>query len=150
MLTRDLDFEKAILRDATTGLNFLPAMRENPLDVANPEMLASAKMAAVFTFMKRQFDTIIISAPPLLPVVDGRLLADHADQIVFVMAWRKTPKQLARRALKSLGFSQQKIVGVVMNQVDQTAQADASVYAAEPQLSYAETGCLVLKGRAAQ
>ena len=98
-------------------------------------MLASARMAAVFTFMKRQFDTIIVSAPPLLPVVDGRLLADHADQIVFVMAWKRTPKQLAKRALKTLGLSHQKVVGVVMNQVDARDQATAGNYGAEPSLS---------------
>lgn len=118
VLARNLDFETAVLRDATTNLNFLPAMRESSLDVANPEMLASARMAAVFTFMKRQFDAIIVSAPPLLPVVDSRLLADHADQIVFVMTWKSTPKELARRALKLLGYSQDKVAGVILNQVD--------------------------------
>jgi capsular exopolysaccharide synthesis family protein len=129
VLTRGLDFERAILRDATTGLNFLPAMRENALDVANPELLASARMAAIFTFMKRQFDTIIISAPPLLPIVDGRLLADHADQVVFVMAWRRTPKQLVKKALRCLGISQSKIAGVIMNQVEQVAFVEATGFA---------------------
>lgn len=132
VLSRGMDYERAVLRDAATGLSFLPAMAENPLDAANPEMLASARMAAVFTFMKRQYDTIIVSAPPLLPVVDGRLLADHADQIVFVMAWRKTPKQLARRALKCIGFSQQKIAGVIMNQVEPSALGEAAGFTREP------------------
>jgi Mrp family chromosome partitioning ATPase len=117
ILARDFPFEAAILHDQTTGLNFMPAMRPNALEVANPEALASARMATIFTFMKRQFDTIVISAPPLLPVVDGRILADHADQIVFVMSWRRTPKQLARTALRALGLSQAKISGVMINQV---------------------------------
>ena len=34
------------------------------------------------------------------------------------MTWRRTPKQLARRALKALGYNQQKISGIIINQVD--------------------------------
>jgi Mrp family chromosome partitioning ATPase len=131
VLVRGIEFETAVLRDATTGLHLLPAMREAPLEAINPGLLASARMAAVFTFMKRQYDTIIVSAPPLLPVVDGRLLADHADRIVFVMSWTSTPKQLARRALKALGASRQRIAGVIMSGSDpESAETPATRRAA--------------------
>ena len=82
-------------------------------------------MGTALESLKLQFDTIVIDAPPLLPVIDGRVLADHADQIVFVMTWRKTPKQLARRALKCLGFNHRKVVGVVMNEVDPAILEDS-------------------------
>jgi Mrp family chromosome partitioning ATPase len=62
----------------------------------------------------------------MLPVIDGRLLADHADHLVFVMTWQRTPKQLARRALRCLGTSQSKIVGVVMNGADPALIAEES------------------------
>ena len=65
-----------------------------------------------------------MDAPPLLPVIDARILADQSDQIVFVMSWRSTPKQLARRALSSLGYNQGKLVGVVVNQVDEDLLSD--------------------------
>jgi polysaccharide biosynthesis transport protein len=116
--------ETAILHDASTGLNFLPAMSPAPLEPACPEMLASKQMAAVIAALKQQFDTIIIESPPLLPVVDGRILADYADQIVFVTTWRRTPKQLAKRALQSLGANHDKIAGVVINRVDPVALED--------------------------
>jgi uncharacterized protein involved in exopolysaccharide biosynthesis/Mrp family chromosome partitioning ATPase len=135
VLNRNIDFETAVLRDATTNLNFMPAMRDSSLDISSPEMLASARMAAVFTFMKRQFDTIVVCAPPLLPVVDGRLLADHADQIVFVMSWKSTPKELARRALKLLGYSQGKVAGVILNRVDPSELTVPHMPAGEPVLT---------------
>ena len=92
-------------------------MSPTPLETARPEMLASRQMSEVMHALTRQFDTVIIDGPPLLPVVDGRILADYADQIVFVMTWRKTPKQLARRALQTLGFNHAKVAGVVVNSV---------------------------------
>ncbi len=116
--------ESAILHDGSTGLSFLPAMSPTPLQPASPELLAAPQMDAVLRHLKRQFDTIIIEAPPLLPVIDTRILADYADQILFVVAWRKTPKQLAKKALHSLGINHDKIAGVVINRVDQVALED--------------------------
>jgi polysaccharide biosynthesis transport protein len=109
--------EAAILRDGLTGLHFLPATGQKAPQVSIPEALSSNALAAAMTGLKSQFDTIILSVPPLLPVIDGRILADFADQIVFVMAWQKTPKQLAKTAIKSLGSNGSKLTGVVLNDV---------------------------------
>jgi capsular exopolysaccharide synthesis family protein len=114
----------AILRDATTGLNFLPATGSAPARLSSPELLASPRLAEVFADLKRHFDTIVVEAPPLLPVIDGRILADHADQIVLVVAWRRTPKQMARRALKSLGHNQRKVLGALVTEVDADVLAE--------------------------
>lgn len=123
-LTRGLAVERAILTDAATGLNFLPAIGTAPSQLAAAEMIGSAAAAKMFEHLKTQFDVVVVDAPPLLPVIDGRILADYVDQIVFVMAWRRTPKQLARRAITSLGFNQSKLIGVVVNEVDRDILAD--------------------------
>lgn len=117
--------EAAILRDGRTGLHFLPASGPLPSHLSSAEMIASPAMSAALDGLRRQFDTIVIDTPPLLPVIDGRIFADYADQVVFVMTWRRTPKQLAKRALKSLGFNHRKIVGVVMNDVDPQVLEDS-------------------------
>lgn len=109
--------EPAILRDGVTGLNFLPAARPGPMQGSIPETLNSNAMAEALAGLKTRFDTIIIAVPPLLPVIDGRILADYADQIVFVVAWQKTPKQLAKSALKTLGLNSSKLAGVILNDV---------------------------------
>lgn len=117
--------DAAILRDQSTGLHFLPAMGPAPLDMHRPELLSSRQMADAMQRLRSAFDTIIMQSPPLLPVVDGRVLADYCDQIVFVMTWRQTPKQLARRALLALGANHDKVAGVVVNSVATDALADA-------------------------
>lgn len=118
VLVQGVPLEQTILRDATTGLCFMPAISQMPLELSSPEVLGSPHMQHILNQLKRHFDTIIIDTPPLLPVMDARLLADHADQIVFAMTWRRTPKQLARRAFKTLGLNQKKIAGIIINQVD--------------------------------
>jgi capsular exopolysaccharide synthesis family protein len=124
-LVRGQPIESAILHDTASGLYFLPATSPTPLETARPEMLTSRRMAEIFNGLTQQFDVIIVDSPPLLPVVDGRILADYADQIVFVTTWRRTPKQLAKRALQSLGFNHDKVAGVIMNRVAQHALEDS-------------------------
>lgn len=113
-----------ILADSNTNLNFLPAIGTVPSQLAPPELLGSRAAEQALAQLKAEFDIIIVDAPPLLPVIDARVLADHADQIVFVLSWRRTPKQLAKRALASLGFNQSKLIGVVVSQVAEEILAD--------------------------
>jgi polysaccharide biosynthesis transport protein len=113
--------ETAILRDGLTGLHFLPAANLQPPLASIPETLNSNTFAEALAGLRTRFDTIILSVPPLLPVIDGRILADYADQIVFVVAWQKTPKQLAKTALKTLGSNDRKLAGVILNDVDPDA-----------------------------
>ncbi len=127
-LEQRMPVEDAILRDTSTGLCFLPAEGRSHGQVNASELLVSPMMTGMIGRLREHFDTIIIDCPPLLPVVDARILADFADQIVFVMSWRKTPKELARKALKNLGANQRKVLGVVLNQVDERKLAEASGY----------------------
>ncbi len=109
--------EEAILRDGLTGLHFLPSAGAGPLHISVPEALSSDAMAQAFAGLRQRFDTIIVHAPPLLPVIDARILSDQADQIVFAILWQKTPKLLAKRAMKLLGSNERKIAGVVLTDV---------------------------------
>jgi Mrp family chromosome partitioning ATPase len=112
--------EAAIVRDGATGLHFLPAASVLDTDAATSaaEHLSHGGADQVIDRLRSQFDLVVVDAPPLLPVVDARFLADLVDQIVFVMTWKRTPKALAKRAMKLLGLNSRKVIGVVVNQVD--------------------------------
>lgn len=113
--------EEAILRDGVTGLHFLPAAGPAPTPVSAPSALRSAEFIGAMAALKERFSTVILSAPPLLPVTDTRILAELADQIVFVTAWQKTPRSLARKALGTLGAGQSKVTGAVLTDVSEDA-----------------------------
>lgn len=116
--------EAAVLRDGLTGLHFLPATGDAPLGRSVPELLASAITAEAFARLRSRFDVIVVSAPPILPVADARILADYADQLILVMTWQKTPKALAKKALACLGSNQMKMAGVILSEVaDEPASA---------------------------
>ncbi|MGQ0457102.1 MAG: Wzz/FepE/Etk N-terminal domain-containing protein [Hyphomicrobium sp.] len=122
--------EAVVLKDGMTGLHFLPAAGPAPAMISIPEALSSSRMHEALSALKERFDTVILSAPPLMPVLDGRILADYADQIVFVMTWQRTPKQIVKRAMRLLGANESKIAGVILNDVADDAFEDRSGYAA--------------------
>ncbi|MFN0218020.1 MAG: Wzz/FepE/Etk N-terminal domain-containing protein [Hyphomicrobium sp.] len=122
--------EPVILKDGVTGLHFLPAAGPTPAMSSIPEALSSMQMVEALERLRARFDTIILSAPPLMPVLDGRILADYADQIVFVMTWQRTPKQIAKRAMRLLGANESKIAGVVLNDVAEDALSESGAFAA--------------------
>jgi Mrp family chromosome partitioning ATPase/capsular polysaccharide biosynthesis protein len=107
--------EDAILRDDTTGLHFLPASGKAPVALSAHTALRSLTFADGIRRLKIRFSTIVVSAPPLLSVTDAQLLAQFADQIIFVTAWHKTPPQIAQKALASLGTNKKKLAGAVLS-----------------------------------
>lgn len=117
------DFERMILKDTVSGLAILPAGGGGRVALSPVEALEAPAFGQRLARLKAHFDTIIIDAPPLLPVVDARILADFADQIVFVALWRRTPKDIIRRAARLLGANSAKIAGLVLNQVDPVEHA---------------------------
>lgn len=116
--------ESAILQDQSTNLCFLPATPSGPSAPFNPEVLASPIFEACLGRLRSYFDVIVVDTAPILPVIDTQFVADHADQIVFVTTWRKTPKALAKKALRALGDNRDRIVGAIVNQVDPEIIAD--------------------------
>lgn len=110
--------EAAVLHDKSTNLCFMPATPSRHIEPFNPESLASPMLPATLDRLRGFFDVIIMDTPPILPVIDTQFLADSADQLVFVMTWRRTPKVLAKKAIKALDENREKIVGVIVNQVD--------------------------------
>ncbi len=110
--------EDVILHDRTAGLHVMAAARRPDFLIDAASLFESLQFKSVLAQLKSRFDIILIDAPPLLPVVDARIIAQLADGIVFVTAWRRTPRQLAKEALKTLGPAADRVVGAVVNQID--------------------------------
>src|SRR5690606_24918532 len=98
------------------------------------EFVFSESMAAVFTVLRQYYDLIVVDTPPVVPVVDGRAIAEHADAIVLAAAWDQTQENLLTQAVDLLTpVAPHRILGVVLTGVDLSRlrlydQAGASAY----------------------
>ena len=108
----------AIMREAATGLHFLPALGQAAGPITPSDLLASPPLARALLKLRDEFDIIVLDGRALVPSVDSRFLAELCDQIVFVNKWGDTSQAAAQQALRALGHSLPKVTGVVLNQVE--------------------------------
>lgn len=111
----------AIVVEPTTGLAVLPS--PFPANAAlMAEFVPSEGMEAILTELRQHFDMIVVDAPPLLPVVDARTMAEGADSILLAIGWDRTPQDVVVRALDLIAPVQDRLIGTVLTRVDLNRQ----------------------------
>jgi polysaccharide biosynthesis transport protein len=84
----------------------------------NPaELLDSSRTRDLFALIIHNYDSVIIDAPPVLPVTDAQILAGVADGVLLVVAYRETSRRGLARAVELLGQVDAPLVGSVVNLV---------------------------------
>jgi polysaccharide biosynthesis transport protein len=85
----------------------------------NPaELLGSRKFEMLLDELKRNYDWIIIDAPPVMPVTDAAVLAHLAGGVLFVVGAEMTPRRSAAAAIEQLRGAHAKFFGAVLNRVN--------------------------------
>jgi capsular exopolysaccharide synthesis family protein len=78
-------------------------------------LLASDKMKQLMEYFNENFDLVIYDAPPMLGLVDARLLAPQTDGMLLVVRIDKTDKSAMMQLQDSLINSPINVLGVVAN-----------------------------------
>ncbi len=113
----EIPLHQALLVDPTTNLSVLPSPVAGAMG-ASVDFASSVHMGLVLNALRSHYDMIIVDAPPLIPVVDGRVIAELADRVVLAMRWDHTPLDLIGRATGLLEAVRDRVVGTVLTQVD--------------------------------
>ncbi len=110
ILLGQLPLEECAVNSKIPNLSLLPAGRpaKNPLALITDQAFLDLLEEA-----KKHYDAIFIDSPPLLPVVDTRILKRMADLVLFVVRADSTPRAAAMRSMADL----RNVAGVVFNQV---------------------------------
>lgn len=82
----------------------------------NPsELLGSRDMEALIQHLESLFDTVIIDAPPLLPVTDAAVLSQYVGGVVLVVGCQSAKRRELEKAIRSLELVDANILGFVLN-----------------------------------
>ena len=65
-----------------------------------------------------EYQFVLIDAPPLLNIADGRILATMVEGAILVVKGGFTPRELARQAQLHVRDVGAHLIGVVLNDVD--------------------------------
>ena len=109
--------EHAVLVDPSTGLSILPSTRIKEVEFIT-ELMFSDRIVDVLDYFRHRYELIVIDSPPLVPLVDGRALAELADRIILALAWDQTPGEVLSHAMDLLSPVSDRIMGTVLTRVD--------------------------------
>jgi len=97
-------------------------------------LLTGKRFLDLLEYARESFDLVFIDSPPLLPVVDTRILREMADMLVFVVRADATPPQAALRSLRNLRGA----AGVIFNGVSPGAFRRYYYYDAYSRYAYGD------------
>ncbi|HEU5411243.1 MAG TPA: polysaccharide biosynthesis tyrosine autokinase [Candidatus Acidoferrales bacterium] len=109
------EWRRLVQVTAAKGLDCLMCGPEPP----NPgELLSSEGMEALIKDAMKDYDFVLVDAPPLLNITDGRILAAVVEGTVLVIKGGATSREQAQRAQDCAGAVGAHIIGAVLNDID--------------------------------
>jgi Mrp family chromosome partitioning ATPase len=90
-------------------------LSSGPLAADSPNLLSSERMKARVAELRREFDFVIVDAPPMTRYADAIALGQLSDGIVLILEAESTRQEAARMAVENLRSSKVPILGAVLN-----------------------------------
>lgn len=106
---------ESVRKSTVPNLSVLPAGHIPP----NPaELLGAPRFKELLRELGRQYDWIIIDAPPVMAVTDAALVGNIATGVVFVVGAEMTSRRHAAIAIEQLAAAQSRFIGAVLNRAN--------------------------------
>ncbi|MCC7281542.1 MAG: polysaccharide biosynthesis tyrosine autokinase [Acetobacteraceae bacterium] len=117
-------------RDRLTELDYITVGSSEP----NASRLFMVEtMGELIEKLRHDYDLIVLDSPPVLAMVDARVIGRIADATLLCVRWRDTPRSVVRAAMEVLVEAKANVVGALLTRVDpkshrRSGYADAEVY----------------------
>ncbi len=120
MILGDVDIDNITSHPGLDHIKIIPAGSSS----LNPtEILHSKEVDAILSRLKKEFDVVLLDAPPVLPVADVSVLAPRVDGVVLCYEIGRTSRHALIRAKIQLEAVGAKILGVVLNHTKPQTEA---------------------------
>ncbi|PKD99978.1 CpsD/CapB family tyrosine-protein kinase [Macrococcoides caseolyticum] len=117
LITDQITIENAV---QNTQIENLSIMTSGPIPPNPSELLASNRFKELFLKFESQFDIIIVDTPPVLAVTDAVIMSTLSDGAIIVTNVETNNKHHLIKAKELLSNSEVNLLGIVLNNVDQT------------------------------
>jgi capsular exopolysaccharide synthesis family protein len=108
-----------LVRDSEVlGLSLLPG---GSCGITPTNLFYSRRMSSLLARVRREFDMILIDAPPMIHLADARVLGRLADGVILVVRAGQTTAESARFAIQRFGEDGTRVLGTVLNSWDPRA-----------------------------
>ena len=96
----------------------LDCLTSGPIPPNPVELVSSDSMKELIDNLSQRYDYIFIDTPPLNIVTEALILSKYATGVIVVTRQKYTMYKMVERAINSLKFANAKIIGFVMNDVE--------------------------------
>ncbi len=110
-----------------SGLDFLPCVTSKRVPNA-AELLGSTRMERLLAAAREFYDFIIIECPPIMSVVDVKMIERFVDRFVFVIEWGQTKRRVVQEALDEIDITRERTLCLVLNKIDPDALQSIEAY----------------------
>ncbi len=129
---------KLVIKRPRSGLDFLPCVLSKRIPNA-AELLGSPQMERLLVAARESYDHIIIECPPILSVVDAKMMERFLDRFVFVIEWGQTKRRVVQEALDEIDITGERTLCFVLNKIDPSALQSIEAYKGPYYGAYYET-----------
>lgn len=112
-----MDISKICYKTGQDNLHFIPAKGSNN-SIGNLNLVSSGQMHALIEYMQQIFDVILIDLPPIMNIVDARMISHSIDHFILLAHWGKTDREVVHKALTRAPEVYAKTVGAMLTLVD--------------------------------
>jgi succinoglycan biosynthesis transport protein ExoP len=116
-----------VCRRQRSGLDVLPCALSTRLPNA-ADLLGSPQMEKLLAVARKSYDFVMIEAPPIMSVVDVKVMERFVDQFIFVVEWGQTKRRLVLEALSEAEMFRERIISIVLNKADPGALRSLEAY----------------------
>ena len=110
-----------------SGVDVLPCVLSGRIPNA-AELLGSPQMEQLLAVARRAYNLIIIEIPPIMSVVDIKVVERLIDRFIFVVEWGQTKHRLVSEALFEADVIRDRILGIVLNKADPSVLRSFEAY----------------------
>ncbi len=79
------------------------------------ELLESTAFVQMLDKLQREYELIVIDSPPLGAVTDSLLIAEHADELIYVCRFNRAYRKHIRQYVNALKGAKREMLGIVLN-----------------------------------
>jgi succinoglycan biosynthesis transport protein ExoP len=115
VLVGTVEAKTTIRKTDNPYLSVMPAGHIPP----NPaELLGSPRYRRLLEDLSKDYDWIIVDAPPVMAVTDAAVISNGVGGVLFVIGSEMTPRRTAQTAVEQLKAARAKVIGAVLNRVN--------------------------------
>ncbi len=81
-------------------------------------LLYSGRMSRLLPLFRKEFDYVLVDAPPCLEFADARIMARYAEELLLVVRANHTDRRIVQAAVQRLRLDGIPLLGLVLNRWD--------------------------------